>query len=74
MTDVENVQFAIFHGLSDNRFKRLEISSARELVGYDPQDDAAQLNPILKVTGIADKVMTHRNIAEGGPSGLRNDA
>lgn len=72
--DAENLRFAIFHGLSDNRFKRLDISSARELVSYDPQDDVAQLNPILKETGIADKVMTHSNIADGGPSGLRNDA
>lgn len=40
--DAENIQFAVLHGLSDNRFKRLDISDARELVGYAPQDDAAE--------------------------------
>jgi nucleoside-diphosphate-sugar epimerase len=34
------VPFAIVHGLSDNRFKALDISSARQLLGYAPQDDA----------------------------------
>jgi len=35
--DVESIRFAILHGLSDNRFKRLDISDARALVGYQPQ-------------------------------------
>ena len=34
------VPFAIVHGLSDNRFKALDISSARQLLSYAPQDDA----------------------------------
>lgn len=38
--DVENLQFAILHAVSDNRFKRMDITSTRELVGYAPQDDA----------------------------------
>ena len=41
--ETPNVQFAIVHGVSDNRFKRLDISSTRELVDYAPQDDAFQL-------------------------------
>ncbi|MBV9469318.1 MAG: NAD(P)-dependent oxidoreductase, partial [Abitibacteriaceae bacterium] len=53
--DVENLQFAIFHGLSNNRFKRLDISDARELVGYDPQDDAAEENPKLKELQLNEK-------------------
>jgi nucleoside-diphosphate-sugar epimerase len=35
--------FGIVQAVSDNRFKRLDISSARELVGYEPQDDAFQI-------------------------------
>ena len=38
--EAENVQFAILHAVSDNRFKRMDITSTRELVGYQPQDDA----------------------------------
>lgn len=40
--EVENLQFAIVHGVSDNRFKRMDITSTRALVGYEPVDDAFQ--------------------------------
>jgi len=71
--DVENVRFAILHGLSDNRFKRLDISDARELVGYAPQDDATELVPALKDLHLAENVMTHGAIADGSKSGLREE-
>jgi NAD+ dependent glucose-6-phosphate dehydrogenase len=32
--------FGVYHGLSNNRHKRLDISDARRDLGYDPQDDA----------------------------------
>ena len=35
--------FAIFHGISDNQFKRLDIANARELIGYEPEDNAFTL-------------------------------
>ncbi|HRJ42573.1 MAG: NAD(P)-dependent oxidoreductase [Caldilineaceae bacterium] len=38
--EAENVQFAILHGVSDNRFKRMDLSTTRQTVGYQPQDDA----------------------------------
>jgi NAD+ dependent glucose-6-phosphate dehydrogenase len=41
--EVPDVSFAVVHGLSDNRFKRLDISSTRELLGYAPQDDAFEI-------------------------------
>ncbi len=31
--------YAVLHGLSDNRFKRMELGSTRQAVGYAPQDD-----------------------------------
>jgi nucleoside-diphosphate-sugar epimerase len=38
---VRTVQnFGIYHGVSNNRFKRLDISDARRDLGYEPQDDA----------------------------------
>jgi nucleoside-diphosphate-sugar epimerase len=41
--EAEDVPFAIVHGVSDNRFKRLDLSSTRELLGYAPEDDAFAL-------------------------------
>jgi nucleoside-diphosphate-sugar epimerase len=41
--DTPDVQFAIVHGVSDNRFKRMNIDSTRAAVGYMPQDDSFQL-------------------------------
>ncbi len=41
--ETTEVHFAIVHGLSDNRFKRMDITSARELLGYQPRDDAFKL-------------------------------
>lgn len=70
--DVENVQFAILHGLSNNRFKRLDISDARELVGYEPQDDFTELNPKLKNLGL-ENVQSHGAIVDGQESGIREE-
>jgi nucleoside-diphosphate-sugar epimerase len=41
--EVENVPFAIVHGISDNRFKRLDMSTTNALLGYRPQDDAFRM-------------------------------
>lgn len=71
--DVENVKFAVLHGLSDNRFKRLDISDARELVGYAPIDDAAALNPLTRDLDLAGTVSSHSMQDEGQKSGLREE-
>jgi nucleoside-diphosphate-sugar epimerase len=39
----DELTFAIFHGVSDNQFKRLDIANARELIGYEPEDNAFTL-------------------------------
>jgi UDP-glucose 4-epimerase len=70
--DVESLKFAIFHGLSDNRFKRLDISDARELVGYAPQDDFTEVNPLIKDLNLSAEVSSH-SIADGEKSGLRDE-
>jgi hypothetical protein len=71
--DVENIKFAILHGLSDNRFKRLDISDARELVGYQPQDDLTDVNPKLKDLKLSERVSAHSLSDAGQESGLRED-
>ena len=71
--DVENVKFAVLHGLSDNRFKRLDISDARELVGYAPQDDLTEENPKLRELRLSETVSAHNLSDEGQKSGLRED-
>jgi nucleoside-diphosphate-sugar epimerase len=40
--EVEDLQFAILHGISDNRFKRMDITSTRAQVDYRPVDDSFQ--------------------------------
>ena len=71
--DVGEIQFAIFNGLSDNRFKRLDLSDARELVGYQPQDDLTDVNPRLKDLHLGDKVPAHSMADENQKSGIRED-
>ena len=38
--ETPDVQFAIVHGISNNRFKRLDLTETQTLLGYAPQDDA----------------------------------
>ncbi|MEN6370394.1 MAG: NAD(P)-dependent oxidoreductase [Armatimonadota bacterium] len=38
----EDIQFDIYHGISANRIKRLDISHTREVLGYEPQDEAGE--------------------------------
>ncbi len=69
--DVETLKFAIFHGLSNNRFKRLDITDARELVGYTPQDNLLNLHPMLRKLKLDDTVATHSMTDKRRKSGLR---
>ena len=69
--DVETLKFAILHGLSDNRFKRLDISDARALVGYAPQDDLTRENPALQTLDLGGTVNAHNVADQGQESGLR---
>lgn len=36
----DDLTFGVYHGVSDNRWKRLDISTAREEINYKPEDDA----------------------------------
>ena len=70
--DVRQLKWAVFHGLSNNTFNCLDISDARELVGYDPQDNFARENPLLKDLHLDEEIMTH-SLTDESRSGLRNE-
>lgn len=63
--DDETLLFAIFHGLSNNRFKRLDLSDARALIGYEPRDDLAAENPQFKHTALAQEPASHKGLPQG---------
>jgi UDP-glucose 4-epimerase len=71
--DADNVQFAIFNAISDNRFKRLDISDAQQLIGYRPADDATQVNERLRDLALDEKVAAHNVTDAKHESGLRED-
>jgi len=41
--EAPNIPFAVVPAVSNNRFKRMDLTIARELLGYEPQDDAFAL-------------------------------
>jgi hypothetical protein len=69
--DTEEITFAIVHGLSDNRFKRLDISDTRELLGYQPVDDFTAENPKLRDLHLGERVKAHNvtDESQGDPLG-----
>ena len=71
--DAEHIQWAVFNGLSNNRFKRLDLSDARELVGYEPLDDLAEENPQLEPTELAEDIRAHSKADASQKSGMRED-
>jgi hypothetical protein len=68
--DVENLQFAIFHGLSNNQFKRLDISDAQMLLGYAPLDDLMREQPELKELNLRERLAETDTHVQ---SGIRDD-
>lgn len=70
--DVEGVQWAMLHGLSRNRFNRMDISDTMKLVGYEPQHDLAAENPRLKDLDFWHTLSRH-NLKGGLKSGIRED-
>jgi hypothetical protein len=44
---VEHVRFGIYHGISDNRFKRLDLSDTKSVLNYEPCDDAFVLTGMV---------------------------
>ena len=71
--DVEKVRFAIVHCLSGNRFERLDISGARELLGYVPEDDFTNEYPGIKELHLSQESFAHNLSDQSAQSGLRVD-
>lgn len=71
--EVEGITYAVVHGLSDNRFKRLDISSTRDLLGYAPEDDFTRENPALRDLHLAETISAHNLQDNWIKSGLRRE-
>lgn len=41
--DAEGIEFAVVHGVSNNRVKRLSLRETQELLGYEPVDDGFEV-------------------------------
>jgi nucleoside-diphosphate-sugar epimerase len=41
--ETPDIDFAIVYGISDNRFKRFDLTSTKRLLGYAPEDDGFRL-------------------------------
>jgi UDP-glucose 4-epimerase len=71
--DAEEIRFAIFHGLSNNRYKRLDISDARDRLGYAPVDDLSELNPELQDLRLSEQARGHNASDQGQKPGIRKE-
>jgi nucleoside-diphosphate-sugar epimerase len=71
--EAENLRFGIFAGLSDNRFKRMDITDARELLGYAPQDDLTEVNVVLKKLKLDETVSAHNLTDDRQKSGIEKE-
>ncbi|QOV89023.1 NAD-dependent epimerase/dehydratase family protein [Humisphaera borealis] len=68
-----HVRWGVFNVLSNNAFNRLDISDAREILGYAPVDDAFTIVPGLAAYDFAGKLMKH-DLTDGfAKSGMRQD-
>jgi len=39
----DTLRYGVFHALSDNRWKRLDIEETRRVLGYEPEDDGFEM-------------------------------
>jgi dTDP-4-dehydrorhamnose reductase len=73
--EVESLRFGIFHGVSDGRFKRMDITDGRTLLGYAPVDDISEINPEVAQLRLRERANEYN--LRAGPdqiSGIRDDA
>lgn len=66
--DDEEIRFEIFNAVSDNRFNRLDVSKARERLGYKPAYDAFAMVPALRKAMSRARLSTPTSL-----SGMRDD-
>lgn len=46
--ETENIKYEVLNAISNNRYKRLDITESREIVGYSPKADAFELFKLKK--------------------------
>lgn len=71
--DDRSLRWALIHALSDNRVKRLDISTARDLLGFAPASDVFRLQPALKALAVEDRLLAHNVSDKRQRSGLRDE-
>ncbi|HSU68112.1 MAG TPA: NAD(P)-dependent oxidoreductase [Tepidisphaeraceae bacterium] len=71
--ETDGLKWAVFNAVSNNAFKRLDITDARELVGYAPQDNAATLAPEFQAANLTNPLHSASLRDPGQKSGLRED-
>jgi len=71
--EVPELRFAVVHGLSDNRFKRLDLTDTRALLGYAPQDDVTREHPALRGLHRPRPALAHNVNDPAQALGLRED-
>lgn len=50
----DTLRYGVYHGISNNRWKRLDITNARQDLGYEPEDDAFALARALMSQVVSD--------------------
>ena len=70
--EAEHLRWAVVQALSDNAFNFMDITDARWLLDYEPEDDFTKLNPELRHLHLHKQLVSH-NLSQQGESGLRND-
>jgi len=71
--DDTSQRFAIAHGLSDNRFNRMDITDTEARFGYAPDDDVTDTNSALASLNLDDQLRDHDLSDPGQKSGIREE-
>ena len=69
--EAPNLKWGVFNAISDNRFKRLDITDARQLLGYEPQDNFMDLHPGFKPLRLHQRLDSASVRDKGQSSGMR---
>ena len=64
--EADHLKWAVVQGLSDNAFNRMDITDARELLDYQPQDDLTEMNPELEKLHLHESLVDHHPDSDEG--------
>lgn len=71
--DDRSLRWGLLHAVGDNRFKRLDISTTRDLLGFAPAHDAFRERREIAALGIERQVLAHNAGDARQRSGLREE-